>query len=830
LADQYTAVADDSSQSAEKRQAAMLVSMAEDHLTNTEDLDEAMKHANQALARFRELGDVVSVSDTARLKIHILRAQAEAARFTAGMVKHDDILDQAEKYAKEELAKCKAAGDKRGEGAMLLSLTEVGLDMTGMMARKAAFEAAQQALTILHDLDCKKLEAFCLCKLSVLRWRRCEIPQAKKAAKDARLLFLEVGDRRGEAKAWHLHGMCHFATLNFADAIKEFKESLKILREVGPRRQEAMEHFIIADAYYLGEKYVDAQNAAKEAFKLFTELKDGRGFAVSALNLIVRVYVAKGEEEKGMNLAQEWLKKYKEAGAKRDEVMVRQGLMNAHLGADGKGDTHAALAVAEESLELLKEMGEKQWESKTLHMMAQLHLQLENYSEAMRLAEEARLLSQETGDDGDEADMLEDLEAAHEGNGDFEQAMAVTQKMKELYQKTNEPIREAMVMLRVCNLHLQKPNAQKSDVISALNAAEEAKNLFIEVGDVEGEASSLSAMAEIYLNGGTSDKPSEARKAMALAAEARVLYQKEGDKRLEAALLRTTARIHLELEEPHDAVQAANDAVVLCKKQESKRKQAEMLVMLSQTLVQATNIQANKSKDAARIVRKNGAKAIKAAKEAMGIATKARDKSLLATATYSMSEAQTLLGKYEEAAREATKAMALFVEAQDKSSEGSCMCLLGEIHFYNNNKDKAIDFANKAMACAQKAKDGNVEQRAISLLSQIQGVPSYEVAMAPGGTPHSGYTVAVDAPKKGLEPRVVKEAVHKIAHASLAAGEDIEIHMDTPLMDAGMDSLSSVAFRNSLNQVVGLALPAALMFDYPSQRAITDHIIEVSKQ
>ena len=61
--------------------------------------------------------------------------------------------------------------------------------------------------------------------------------------------------------------------------------------------------------------------------------------------------------------------------------------------------------------------------------------------------------------------------------------------------------------------------------------------------------------------------------------------------------------------------------------------------------------------------------------------------------------------------------------------------------------------------------------------------------------------------------------------------KSLEVHLDTPLMESGLDSLSAVAFRNELSktfQGIG-ALPAALMFDYPSVRAITEHIVDRSK-
>lgn len=62
------------------------------------------------------------------------------------------------------------------------------------------------------------------------------------------------------------------------------------------------------------------------------------------------------------------------------------------------------------------------------------------------------------------------------------------------------------------------------------------------------------------------------------------------------------------------------------------------------------------------------------------------------------------------------------------------------------------------------------------------------------------------------------------AVAKSILGHDIQA--STPLMAAGMDSLSSVEFKNSLETKLGLQLPSTLVFDYPSTGAISLFIAE----
>eukprot|EP00438_Fugacium_kawagutii_P013961 Skav203427 [mRNA] locus=scaffold1743:429376:432457:- [translate_table: standard] len=50
---------------------------------------------------------------------------------------------------------------------------------------------------------------------------------------------------------------------------------------------------------------------------------------------------------------------------------------------------------------------------------------------------------------------------------------------------------------------------------------------------------------------------------------------------------------------------------------------------------------------------------------------------------------------------------------------------------------------------------------------------------------------------------------------------------DAPLMEAGLDSLSSVDFRNSVaKELPGVKLPSTLMFDHPTTKAIATFAAE----
>ncbi|MER6256115.1 type I polyketide synthase [Streptomyces sp. NPDC001584] len=125
-----------------------------------------------------------------------------------------------------------------------------------------------------------------------------------------------------------------------------------------------------------------------------------------------------------------------------------------------------------------------------------------------------------------------------------------------------------------------------------------------------------------------------------------------------------------------------------------------------------------------------------------------------------------------------------------------------------------------------------------ALAARADGIPAVLRALVPAsprrsaaaGPATTGEPAAWARQLSGLSPADRDRAVLDFVRTQVAVVLGHEGHEDIgarrPFNDLGLDSLAAVELRNALTAVTGLRLPATLVFDHPSPRALADHILE----
>jgi len=423
---------------------------------------------------------------------------------------------------------------------------------------------------------------------------------------------------------------------------------------------------------------------------------------------------------------------------------------------------------------------------------------------------------------------------------DYDTALERAEAARELFQDIGERRWDARTLWAACAAH-----ARLEDYGTAVDKAKEARMIFDEVDDRRGLANALLVLSEMQEAG--KDYDDALQTAVAAQEKCRAL----GHRRGQAAALQRQASVHLARDEPELAVQRALEAKVFYRGIEDRSGETVLLHMLAQVSLErgakgAAELdkmgfpmdKANKQRR--KNVRQSGREASKRSRQALGLSTLSCDKFQEGVSLLFLSQARLLNARMSSALKAASRAELIFAEYGDKVQEARAAVIVAQVHFFDPaKKEKAMELANKALELARRANDYQAEDAAIRILEDLinqeqKALPPPTASAAGPAMPEAGGGEQVGAASAavlvpGLNPDDVRPKIFEVVRS--VTGTDDEIHMDTPLMDTGMDSLSAVAFRNELNRMFqGSNLPASLMFDYPNINQITDHIVEVNSQ
>merc|ERR1719510_2254433 len=237
-------------------------------------------------------------------------------------------------------------------------------------------------------------------------------------------------------------------------------------------------------------------------------------------------------------------------------------------------------------------------------------------------------------------------------------------------------------------------------------------------------------------------------------------------------------------------------------------------------------------------------KAMRVAGEAVSLSAKTQDRDLLASTRYWRAVLLSGTGRLDDTKRLSEEAMRFYVKAEDSSGEARSLILQGNVTDAMGQKEAGKELIYKGMELAQSIGDDQTYADGAQIIEKIEARDRIPVAMMPmqdmiyaqggtvaqaggGGGGGEEMVSAAKAQPKGLDPTMVRNKLMVMVKDVMASDDELEV--DSPFMEAGMDSLSSVSLMSQVAKEFQMSLSPSLVFDFPTVRAPQDHLVEESK-
>lgn len=330
--------------------------------------EDALGPAKEALEFFRKAKD----EDKTREAL-----KAACSALVAGKDYEEGI-----KMATEEMETAKKAGNKKGQGEMLVILADLCLLMD---KAKQASESASEAMEIFDALKEPKGLAKAMRAAIYAYLARGKQKMALKVAKQALGLAQSSEDREGEAASWNQLGVAKMQSNKGDEVPQALSEAVAIYKEVKDKGRQAATMCSLAQFQLAKGSPQEALKLSEPARGLFLECGQ-MGQAIEAWDLTVAAYMLMGKSETVLRKAKVDLTAAKKAGDGEKISVCEQRLIRTNLKmADEEGAMHAAKRACAR----MSESGDWKGQAAMLRVAAVLHLRSDRVELALRAAQEA---------------------------------------------------------------------------------------------------------------------------------------------------------------------------------------------------------------------------------------------------------------------------------------------------------------------------------------------------------------------------------------------------------------------------------------------------------
>lgn len=804
---------------ASMREAAQLYGQAESAIRD-EQFQDCIAAAEKAVQIFDGMG-----AEGASGLIDALYILVDAHRQMATTMqeKPQNALSISGQY----LEKFRASKNRRGEAAMLLSLAEINHDKRGRKKRQEALETAAEALRIFVEINDRKFEVLTLIVTGMAHYKFFMYDAMLEEAQRSLDIAEQLGDKFLTAKAQNLTGLAFSSQRKIDEAMERGRAALALWRELGMKRQEAIQTHAMAGWLLYSRWPKKALALAEQTLQTLREvgpagIPSGAKHRREAMcvYMIIEVMAELKQYKPAIKFGKTAFERFGELGCQLGQGMVKDAMGRVYIVMD-KPDK--AIEAVDQAREIADSLGDKRWSAKLLFGVAQAHMKAKDTNEAIETLDKTIGLAQAAGDMQETSRLQQNLiDALLFRQRNPKAALRVAKEARTMAQKNGDKRAEAMALLRE---GMAQGSMGKKD--EALQLAKQAQELFQESYWPRGEAQCLHFMADLRAQSGDLDA------ALECAEERLAVLRGIHALSMEANAMLQLAQLHMKDDNFEEAERLAQASATLGKKDRNPRVQVDALLLFTQ--LNNTKV-LDKPEDKA--MKPIIDRAVRTVNEALQVAGKAENRSLRALVLFKRAETMVLAGRHQTGLRDVKESAAIFEEMDHYQALGRCMLLSGNIKHALGQVEEGEADVERADMIAKDIGDHQLADEVLNFrkaldekkkeqerAAQVQIEQPQLMAPVPGAAPVVESVAAVPE-QKGLDPAYVRKSLAAMVKDAIASDEELEL--DSPFMDAGMDSLSSVALMSMVAKEFQMALSPSLVFDFPTLRAMEEHLVTES--
>lgn len=808
---------------ASMREAAQLYGQAESAIRD-EQFQDCIAAAEKAVQIFDGMG-----AEGASGLIDALYILVDAHRQMATTMqeKPQNALSISGQY----LEKFRVSKNRRGEAAMLLSLAEINHDKRGRKKRQEALETAAEALRIFVEINDRKFEVLTLIVTGMAHYKFFMYDAMLEEAQRSLDIAEQLGDKFLTAKAQNLTGLAFSSQRKIDEAMERGRAALALWRELGMKRQEAIQTHAMAGWLLYSRWPKKALALAEQTLQTLREvgpagIPSGAKHRREAMcvYMIIEVMAELKQYKLAIKFGKTAFERFGELGCQLGQGMVKDAMGRVYIVMD-KPDK--AIEAVDQAREIADSLGDKRWSAKLLFGVAQAHMKAKDTNEAIETLDKTIGLAQAAGDMQETSRLQQNLiDALLFRQRNPKAALRVAKEARTMAQKNGDKRAEAMALLRE---GMAQGSMGKKD--EALQLAKQAQELFQESYWPRGEAQCLHFMADLRAQSGDLDA------ALECAEERLAVLRGIHDLSMEANAMLQLAQLHMKDDDFEEAERLAQASATLGKKDRNPRVQVDALLLFTQ--LNNTKV-LDKPEDKA--MKPIIDMAVRTVNEALQVAGKAENRSLRALVLFKRAETMVLAGRHQTGLRDVKESAAIFEEMDHYQALGRCMLLSGNIKHALGQVEEGEADVERADMIAKDIGDHQLADEVLNFrkaldekkkeqerAAQVQIEQPQLMAPVPGAAPTAApvvESVAAVPEQKGLDPAYVRKSLAAMVKDAIASDEELEL--DSPFMDAGMDSLSSVALMSMVAKEFQMALSPSLVFDFPTLRAMEEHLVTES--